>query len=160
MVEYIRDDYGPRLEDAGLDAVILSLVNPKILSEALATAVSLAIGEDVSPNAIDLYIADRWEAGELSQVEHVGQMPGGTARYARPTGIGTDGTAVWFGTPASGIEIVRWYVNGALVIRRQHDLSTNRSASAAELGAVPGNVVQIAIEAGGVVGWWGRITIP
>lgn len=160
MAEFIRNDYNSRLEDAGLDTVILSLVNPKITSQALATAVSLAIGEDISADAVDLYIADRWEAGKLSQIEHVGQMPGGVERYDAPTGMGTDGTTIWFGPPMSGIEVVRWYVNSALKISRVQDLSSNRSASVAEIGAISGDVVQVAIESGGVVGWWGRIAIP
>lgn len=160
MVEYFRDDFNCRLHDAGLDAVILSLVNPRIVDVDLAEQVSLAISETLSAEMLNLYIADRWAAGALTQIEHVGPMPGGIIRYSAPTDVATDGTAVWFAAPTAGTELVRWYVNTALKVARLQDLSVNRSASVAELGAAPGDVVQVAIEAGGVVGWWGRVTIP
>ena len=88
-----------------------------------------------------------------------GELPQPTARYDAPGELGADGNGVWFGTPATGIEWVRWYVNGQLRAREQRDLSVDRSMALSTIGAVSGDVVQIAIEAGGVVGWWARISV-
>ena len=86
-------------------------------------------------------------------------MPPAVERPAAPSGLGTDGNGVWFSTPTSGLATLRWYVNGAIRLRREQDLATNRSVTLAELDAQPGDVVQVCVEAGGVVGWWARVTV-
>ena len=85
-------------------------------------------------------------------------MPAATSRPAAPTGLGSDGNAVWYSAPAPEAEtIARWYVNGALAARKTGQYAN--SATLAELGAQAGDVVQVCIEAGGIVGWWGRVAV-
>lgn len=154
-------DLIPRAADAGVDAVIRSLSYETIedMPEFLAR-----INSQITPLRITLgplyqYLADRQAAGALLDVGCDAELPDAIARYAAPTGLGTAEWGVWFSTPDTGTKIVRWYVNGALVLRRAQDLASNRSATLAELGAQPGDVVQVCIEAEGVVGWWGRVTV-
>lgn len=160
MLEFIRDDYECMLQDAGLDAVIESLVNPRISLADLTTAINAVTEWTLTEDIVTQYIAQRWEAGALLTITHRGGgMAGGEVRPAAPTGLGLAEWGVWFGAPDAGTKTVRWYVNGALAIRRSHDLTANRSATLTELGAQAGDIVQVCIEAGGVVGWWGRISV-
>lgn len=156
-----NNDLIPRAADAGLDAVIRSLSYETIedMPEFLARMNSQITPLRVTLGPLYQYLADRQAVGELLDVGCDAVLPDAIARYAAPTGLGAAEWGVWFSTPATGIEIVRWYVNGALVLRRSHDLASNRSATLAELGAQVGDVVQVCVEAGGVVGWWGRIQV-
>lgn len=156
-----RSDYVPLAQDAGLDAVLATVSLGGVSSQVLQR-INDAIAFDVlyDYEMLAHYVADRDLAGV-----NVGEVTGGesvtpVARYESPTGIGSDGVGVWFSTPNTGTEIVRWYLNGAQKIERAQDLTSNRSATVAELGGVAGDIVQVCIVAGGVVGWWGRIVIP
>lgn len=154
-------DLIPRAADAGLDAVIRSLSYETIedMPEFLTRMNSQIAPLRVTLAPLLQYLADRQAVGELLDVGYDAALPVAIARYAAPTGLGAAEWGVWFSTPDVGTEIVRWYLNGAIVLRRAQDLTTNRSATIAELGALPGDVVQVCIEAGGVVGWWGRLTV-
>ena len=154
-------DLIPRAADAGLDLVIRSLSYETIKD---MPAFITQMNSQITPLRVTLapllqYLADRQDSGELLDIACDETLPAPIERYVAPSGLGTAEWGVWFSTPDAGIEIVRWYVNGAIVLRREQDLTTNRSATIAELGAQPGDVVQVCIEAGGVVGWWGRLTI-
>lgn len=154
----IRNDWIPRQEDMGLDLYITSIAPQALVGREL----ELALQESsLSIEMLAQYLADRHTAGELLDIELVdGPVVTGTDRYRAPSGIGTDGNGVWFSDPVAGTEVVRWYVNGELKLERQQDLATNRSATVAEMEAVSGDVVQVCIVSGGVVGWWGRVEIP
>jgi hypothetical protein len=104
------------------------------------------------------YIADRQHVGALLDVAYDGELPPPIERAAAPSGLGTDGAAVWFSTPEMTPETVaRWYVNGAPVARKTGQYAN--SATWAELGAAAGDVVQVCLEVGGVVGWWARLAL-
>ena len=154
-------DLIPRAADAGVDAIIRSLSFETIedMPEFLTRLNSQMTPLRITLGPLYQYLADRQAVGELLDVGCDAALPGAIARYAAPTGLGTAEWGVWFSTPDTGTEIVRWYKNGGLVLRRSQDLTTNRSAMLLELGAQAGDVVQVCIEAGGVVGWWGRITV-
>lgn len=159
----IENDWIPRFEDGGFDSLIASLAPMGYSDDLLlrklneANGVSFCSGEMLSQ-----YLADRHLAGALTSIQLVDiswPTPSGQSRYFAPAGIGSDSAGVWFTTPNTGAGIVRWHVNGAQKIERAQDLTTNRSATLAELGAVGAAVVQVCIVAGGVVGWWGRIQL-
>ncbi len=156
-VSLVRSDWIPRQQDAGLDTWIESVAPRSLVGEELA----LALAEtSLTVEMLAQYLADRHEAGALLDAKMIdGPAATGTTRYDAPSGLGADGNGVWFSTPSAGTEYVRWYVNGALVIRRQQDLTTDRSATLVELGATSGDTVQVCIEAGGVVGWWARVEV-
>jgi hypothetical protein len=154
-------DLIPRAADAGLDTVVRSLSYETIedMPEFLAQMNSQITPLRVTYGPLLQYLADRQAVGELLDVGCDEALPEPITRPDAPTGLGAAEWGVWFSAPDSGTSIVRWYVNGALKLRREHDLATNRSVTMEELGAQAGDVVQIAIEAGGVVGWWARIGV-
>lgn len=157
MMRFNKSDFIPCLQDAGMDDVILSAFARSVTLAALTEAIDNATTWNLSEADVAYYVGQR---GGLGLTVTGGSLPGAIERPDAPTGIGAGVESVWFTTPDTGTEIVRWYVNGALVLRREHDLATDRSATLAELGMPQaGDVVQIAIEANGVVGWWGRITL-
>lgn len=159
----VSTDWIPRCADAGYDAIIESLAPQGLDGEAFVAALNQAGSQpDFNTAMVITYISDRQVANALQSVEvaDFGELPPYTLRYGAPGGLGTDGSGVWFGQPATGAEWVRWYVNGQLRAREQRDLAADRYMLLATIGAVAGDVVQIAIEAGGVVGWWARIVLP
>lgn len=158
----ISEDWVPRFEDGGFDALIESIAPNGYKGNVLLTKLNEA---NTLPyctwEMLAKYLADRQNAGALLGIEIMdGPEATPTTRYDAPTGVGTDGTGVWFSTPNTGTEYVRWYVNGELKIRRQQDLASNRSATVAELEVQSNDIVQVCIEAGDVIGWWGRVQIP
>lgn len=162
IVSIVTDsDWVARYQDAGYDALISSIAARSLTDDVFVELLNL-IGSQpalIWPMLL-MYIADRQGAGALAGIQVWGESPPmAQERLDAPTGLGSDANGVWFSTPDTGTAMVRWYVNGALKIRREHDLSVNRSATLAELGAVAGNVVQIAVEDAGVVGWWARIVV-
>ena len=155
-------DIVTRCQDAGLDVVLHSLSYEMI--DDYPGFVTRLNGQIrplyITQNALLQYLADRHHVGALLDVAFDGELPTPIERAAAPAGLGTDGNGVWFSTPSTGPATLRWYVNGAIRLRREQDLATNRSVTLAELDAQPGDVVQVCVEAGGVVGWWARIEIP
>lgn len=154
-------DLIPRAADAGVDAVIRSLSYETIedMPEFLTRLNSQVAPLRLTLGPLYQYLSDRQAGGTLLDVGCDEALPTAIARYAAPTGLGAAEWGVWFSTPDTGMEIVRWYLNGALVLRREQDLASNRSATLAELGAQAGDVVQVCIEAGGVVGWLARVSV-
>jgi len=153
-------DLIPRAADAGVGAVIRSLSYETIedMPEFLAR-----MNSQITPLRMTLapllqFLADMHAEGNLQDVAYDGDLPDAIARPGAPAGIGADAGGVWFGTPDTGTAFVRWYVNGALAAREERDLSANRYMALADIGATAGDVVQIAIENGGVIGWWGRVS--
>lgn len=163
-VMLISDDAIPRLESAGWDLTIISTSYALSSDNLLLSALENTVPGIASFDLLAEYMADGKLAGRIpANIKLVGDPPvfPGTLRYDAPTGLGTDGSGVWFSTPNTDTEIVRWYVNSELKIERSQDLATNRSATLAELEAAPGDTVQVCIvTAGGIVGWWGNILLP
>lgn len=156
-------DWLGRYADAGYDALISGLAVQGLEGTAFLVELNL-VGSQPAMNEKMLveYVRNRQATGALIEVviQEMGVLPEAVARPAAPTGLGAAAWGVWFSTPDTGVATVRWYVNGALKLRREHDLAANRSATLAELGAQAGDVVQVCVEAGGVVGWWARIELP
>lgn len=164
VVSIVTDsDWIARYQDAGYDALIASVAGRCLADDAFIELMNL-IGSQpaITWPMLLMYLADRQGAGALAGVQVWGEsLPVAQSRPAAPSGLGSAEWGVWFSSPDTGTAVVRWYVNGALKIRREQDLSVNRSATLSELGASSGAVVQIAIEDGaGVVGWWARVALP
>lgn len=155
-MRFSKSDFVPRLQDAGMDGVILTAFASSITLEALTAAVNAATEWQLAPADIVHYISER---GGLGLTVTGGSLKAATDRPDAPTGLGTGSGGIWFSTPDEGEMMVRWYVNGALSIEREHDLATNRSATLAELGAVTGNNVQVCLVEDDVVGWWAKIEV-
>lgn len=155
-------DLIPRAADAGVDDVVRSLSYETIddVPEFLTRLNSQITPLRITHEPLLQYVADRQGTGALLDIGCDEALPAAISRYTAPTGLGADSSGVWFGTPDTGTEWVRWYVNGAPAAREQRDLASNRYMALETIGAVPGDVVQICIEAGGVVGWWARIVVP
>ena len=157
----LSTDWVPRLENEGALEIVEEEAQPFGAStREIAQAISDTIAvRSVTETMVEVLLSDAINAGKLTGIEVDGTLPGPTTRYSAPSGMGSGTSTVWFTTPNTGTEIVRWYVDGVLKVRRSQDLSTNRGATYAELGAVVGDNVQVCIEAGGVVGWWAETTL-
>ena len=156
----VLDDFVPRYEDAGYTAVITEAARQLLQDDALLSEVNKGSLPDINETAFLTLYADLKRAGKLDAVQMFGgvQLPG-TERYAAPTGLEADADGVWFTTPDKGVEIVRWYVNGELRAEETHNLVNNRYMALSQIDAGNNDVVQVCIVAGGVVGWWARITV-
>jgi len=162
-------DLIPRAADAGVDAVIRSLSYETIedMPEFLARLNSQITPLRVTLGPLLQYLADRQFVGALVDVAFDGELPPPIERPAAPTGVGTDGSAVWYTEPAPDeATVARWYVMGSLRVCKTGQFANSVSMAELEAGMtgepiqiVPGNKVQVCIEAGGVVGWWRRITV-
>lgn len=149
----------PRYQDAGVAAVIESLSEQGgTLAEFLTAfnaAISLpALNEDMF---LRLY-SDLKFKGDLPNTLITGEViiPDPIERPVAPGGLASDGS--FFSTPTSGTYKVRVWKNGTFVYESAPvDLSANRSLN--NSGFQAGDVMQVALVAGGVVGWWGRVTI-
>jgi hypothetical protein len=155
-MRFSKSDFVPRLHDAGMDSTILTAFASSITLEALTSAVNAATEWELSAADVVHYISER---GGLGLTVTGGSLKAATPRPDAPTGLGVGDGGVWFSTPDEGVATVRWYVNGALAIEREQDLSTNRSATLTELGAGAGDTIQVAILDGDTVGWWAQIEI-
>ena len=155
-MRFSKADFVPRLQDAGLDDVILTAFASSITLDTLTAAINDATEWNLSPADVVFYIGER---GGLGLTVTGGSLPAATSRPEAPTGLGSAEWGVWFSAPDTGTATVRWYVNGGLRVRREQDLATNRSATLDELGAQVGDVVQVCIEENNVVGWWARVTV-
>jgi hypothetical protein len=132
-----KDDWVPRYEDAGYQALIDSLA-PQMLSEADFVAQLNTNGALPDVNLAMLYDL----LAELNPGNWVllgDTLPTPPVRPARPTGLGTDATSLWFSEPTENLDggsdtEVRFYVNGTLALAQRLDLATNRSVALADLG--------------------------
>lgn len=157
----LATDWVPRLVNDGALEIVEEEAQPfgastREIAQAISDTISV---RSVTETMVEVLLSDSINKGLLVGIETDGTLPDPTTRYTAPAGIGSGSSSVWFTTPNTGTEIVRWYINGVLKLRRSQDLSTNRGATYAELGAVVGDKVQVCIEAGGVVGWWAEATL-
>lgn len=155
-MKLIKPDYIPMLQDAGLDMTILSSFAHSIEMNELRMTVNSVIDFSIEIEGLKQYLADRGDLG-LTVVD--GELPPAIVHADAPTGLGQDGSGIWFTKPDDGTYTVRWYLNGALIVEREQDCVKDRSAMKAELGAEADDIVQVCVVVEGVVGWWSRITV-
>ena len=155
-MKFLKSDCIPMWEDAGLDATILSAFNTSISLQDLVDAVNAAVPLTFTASDLALYISDR---GGLGLTVTGGSLRPPTPRLRAPEGLVADATGVWFDSPAEGVVMVRWYVNGEVRLEEERDLESNRYCALSAIGAVGGDIVQIAFVAGDMCGWWGRIQV-
>lgn len=158
--QIVSIDAVPFYVDAGIEAVINSIVagsfsisGPDFL-DAINQAIVLP---DLSGDLLLQIISDIKAIGGFGGFEvFQTELPSAVSRPEAPGGISSDGS--FFSTPTAGIYAVRVYKNGAFVYQSEPvDLAINRSLN--NTGFSPGDVIQVALVTGGVVGWWGRETI-
>lgn len=158
--QIVAIDAVPFYADAGIEATIngivagaFSLSGPDFLT-AVNGAISLP---DVNGDLLLQIISDLKAIGKFTgfQVFETA-LPDPVERPEAPAGFASDGS--FFSTPTSGTYKVRVWKNGGFVYESAPvDLSVNRSLN--NSGFAQGDVMQVALVAGGVVGWWGRGTI-
>lgn len=156
-------DAVPFYVDAGISTVINSIVagaysiSGNDFLEEVNTILTQNQLPEINGDLLLQIISDRKALGEFTGfVIFQTEIPPAVDRPVAPGGIAADGS--FFSTPTSGIYRVRVYKNGALVYESEPvDLSVNRSLN--NTGFVQGDVMQVALVSGGVVGWWGRVTI-
>ena len=160
--QIVAIDSVPFYVDAGIEAAINSIVSGKfsLSGEAFLTAVNAALDPALPGLGEDLLlqiIVDLKAKGEFTNFQVFGtEMPYAAQRPEAPGGIAADGS--FFSTPTTGVYNIRVYKNGALAwTATGRDISIDRSLN--NSGFVAGDVMQVALETGGVVGWWGRVTI-
>lgn len=160
----IKSDFIPYLADAGLDATIRSLLGRQTDLQVLTANINQQISEGLrlalSSDEVLTYIGERQQVGVFTDIKpDSGNFPAASTRPEAPTGLGQNEAAIWFSAPASDTRVIRWYVNGTLMIEKSTDCAADRSMLKSVLGCKIGDVVQLAEVSGGVVGWWVRITI-
>jgi hypothetical protein len=153
-------DSVPFYVDAGIEATINGIVATEfsIGGPALLAEINSAIAlPDLSGDLLLQIIADLKAIGKFTGFTvFQTEMPSAVERPVAPGGIAADGS--FFSTPTTGMYAVRVYKNGGFVYQSApKDLSVDRSLI--NTGFLSGDVMQIALVTGGVVGWWGRITI-
>lgn len=154
----IDKDLVPRYESAGIATTINSIAAGYRRGQTILDDLNAAIAPDLTWEAFLRIFSDLAAAGFLNAgVLLLGEtLPEPIERPERVGGIATNGT--FFSTPTSGTYRVRVYRNGGFVYESEEvDLSVNRGLNAAGFGQ--GDVMQVALVGGGVVGWWGNVTI-
>lgn len=151
----------PALQDEGLDALLEGVVLNCRTSEQVMWSLEGQVPRSMTWDLLKCYIADRKEAGglyKLTAVDEIGAsaLPVATVRAAAPSGLGTNGTGVWFTPPAPLAGTWQFFLNGVpklvLVDYNTTDIAT--------LGAVSGDIIQCCEIVDGVAGWLARITVP
>ena len=149
------DDLIPRLQDAG---IIENLENYASFNRPQLLFESWCITQVLSPTIEQVceLLRDWKVSGHDTMIEIDGiDLSGGIVRPDVPSGLGTNGVNIWFTPPNPLIGIWRVYVNGVLKKVQINDNYT----SVSEIGARPGDIVQICRVVDGIVGWWGRVQL-
>lgn len=161
-MQYIESIYLiPALHDAGLDALVESVVLNCRTEEQVMYSLEGQVPRSMTWELLKCYIADRKAAGGLTTITAVDEigasaLPAATARPAAPSDLGCSGGNVWFGTPSPATGSWQFLVNGVPKLVLQDYYITSLES----LGAVSGDVVQICQIEEGVAGWFARITVP
>lgn len=164
MTDIIRDDWICRYQDAGYDALIMSITAryPKIdLSNLTFLINDSGTLPDVDSNLVMQMISDYRTNSFIRDVLVDGNLPAaGTIRIGNPGGVDQDASTIWFTTPNTGTYDIHWFVNGTLTeVVKDADVSTDRSIAKSTLSVSAGDVVQVSLAQGGISGWWARITV-
>ena len=153
----------PALQDAGLDALLESIVLNCRTSEQVMWSLEghSWVPKSLTWELLKCYIADRKAAGglyKLTAVDEIGAsaLPVATVRAAAPSGLGTNGTGVWFTPPDPLVGKWQFLINGIPKLV----LENYNTTDLASLGAVSGDVIQCCKTVDGVAGWMARIVVP
>lgn len=151
----------PALQDAGLDALLESIVLDCNQEDQIIWSLKGKIPYSMTWELLKCYIADRKAAGglyKLTAVDEIGAsaLPVATVRAAAPSGLGTNGTGVWFTPPDPLVGKWQFLVNGIPKLV----LENYNTTDLASLGAVSGDVIQCCKTVDGVAGWMARIVVP
>lgn len=165
VIRYERDDYIPRLRDAGVASeFVKTLIAGNASSETLIEVIQIERGIVLKIEQIRQLLSDLAHVGVLEGVA-TENLPNPVIRPAAPSGLGCSQAAIWITPPATPYEI-RFYVNGV----HRHTLHDYNSTDPATLGSVAGDIIQAAMVATsdimdgeniqtpkGTVGWMSRI---
>lgn len=157
-IRLIKSDFVPMLHDAGLDNVILLAFVRYIGLDELRMQINQAGDWNLDNDDLIHYIAER---GGGLDLRVIGDLSAPTPRPDAPAGLAQNSTGIRFATPKDGTYTIRWYVNAVLIAEEERDCTkaAGRSITKSRLGVVLGDIVQIAVNDSGVIGWWGRAVV-
>lgn len=152
---YSRDDLIPSLRDAGIAADVREWITANASQEFLTELIQIKHGIILLTAQLRQLISDLQSVGDLEGA-NVESLPVPIVRPAAPGGIGIGNGNVWANPPSESYQF-RFYVNG----EHKLTLTDYYITDLASIGAVSGDVVQIAVVSDdGVVGWWARKAVP
>jgi hypothetical protein len=146
-----RDDIIPMLRDDGIAATLAPWIAGNASEEFVSELIQMKHSVILLHAQIRQVIADLAGVGALEGIDVI-DLPNSIDRPAAPTGIGCAGGNVWV-TPPGTNYVLRFYVNGV----HKSTLTDYYITDLASIGAVVGDVIQVAEVIAGVVGWWARI---
>ena len=154
-IRYARDDLIPFLQNAGIADDMKEWIAANASQEFLTELVQIKYGLVLLPSQLRQLISDLQNKGDLEGAD-MDSLPQPINRHAAPAGMGVGNGNVW-ATPPEGSYIFRFYTNG----EHKRTLTDYYITDLASIGAVSGDVVQIAVVSDdGVVGWWARKAVP
>lgn len=155
------NDWIPRYEDAGYVQLVRNLALEFLDFDTFVVKLNQqGTLYPLNANLVNELLRDFYTTGLAVNVLLDGSPPeAGIGRPTRPTGLGQNASDIYFSTPAVGSYQVNWYKNGELKISRVQDLATFRSVTKGEMGAIVGDVIQVALVDDNVVSYWGRVTV-
>ena len=150
-MKLLKPDFVPRMADRGLDDIILDAFEHQIDINTLRMAINKAHPDlNIDNDEILHYISER---GGLGLTLTGPGMEPATPRPDAPQKLTQSSKSVSF-SGGDG-QVARWYVNGRLAAIT----TTGKRIDKADIGAQPGDVVQVALVDDSVVGWWARIEV-
>jgi len=158
-MKLLKPDFVPRMADRGLDDIILSVFFHQIGINELRMAINTMHPDlNIDNDEIVYYIEER---GGLGLTMTGPGMKPATPRPDAPTGLTQSSKSISFTSPSCDLYYARWYVDGRFAADAVEDCTkaTGRRIDKDSIGALPGHVVQVALVADGVVGWWARIEV-
>ena len=156
-MKLLKPDFVPRMQDRGLDDIILDAFAHQVGISTLRMSINRQHGDlGIDTDELMHYIAERGGLG----LTFTGELPAATPRPDAPTGLAQNSKSVSFASPACDLR-ARWYVNGRFAADGAESCAraAGRRIDKGDIGVVPGDVVQVALLDGGVVGWWARIEV-
>jgi hypothetical protein len=141
------------LRDDGIANTLKHWIQRNATEEFISETIQMEHSVILLHAQIRQVIADLASVGELEGIDTI-DLPNPINRPPKPAGIGCNAN-VWV-SPMEGSYTLRFYVNGT------HKLTMNDYyiTSTESIGAVSGDIVQVAQVVDGVVGWWTRIEVP
>jgi hypothetical protein len=150
-IRYQRDDIIPMLRDDGIANTIAPYIANNASEEFLSELIQMEHSVILLHAQIRQIIADLAGVGALPGIDCI-DLPNPIERPTAPTGIGCSGGNIWV-TPPGETYFLRLYVNGEYKLT----LTDYYITDLVSIGAVAGDVIQVAQVVDGIVGWWARI---
>jgi hypothetical protein len=157
-VRVSRDDLVPLMvDDALVVAKTIELCHKNCPVDVMIWEISDVSGiDDLTWDELKQFIVDAQEIELLAEVAIAGdELPAAIIRSAAPSGLGVGSGNVWI-TPIGESYTIRWYVNGIYKMT----MNNYNLITLSEIGAISGDIVQVAQVVDDVVGWWSRIVVP